>query len=54
MKYSIRPKNKFYIVPAGGEPSYSGKKKRDKENIACPGRDRHMNNQLQKTGHNAA
>lgn len=51
MKDSIRPKNKFYVVPAGGEPSDSGKKKTDKENIACPGRDRRMNNQLQKTGH---
>jgi len=32
VKNSIRSKNKFYIVPAGGEPSYSGKKKTDKEN----------------------
>lgn len=40
-------------MPAVGEPSYSGKKKADKENITCPGRERRMNNQLQKTGHNA-
>jgi len=40
-------------VPAGGESSYSGKKKTGKENIACPWRDRRMNNQLQKTRHNA-
>jgi hypothetical protein len=52
VKDSIRTQNKFYVVRAGGEPSYSGKKKTDKENIACPGRDRRMKNQLQKTGHN--
>ena len=40
-------------MPAGEELSYSGKKKTDKETIACPGRDGRMNNQLQKTGHNA-
>lgn len=40
-------------LPAGGEPSYLGNKKTDKENIVCPWRDRPMNNQLQKTRHNA-
>jgi hypothetical protein len=50
VKDSIRPKNKSSVVSAGGEPSYSGKKKTDNENIACPGRDRRINNQLQETG----
>ena len=49
-KTQLDQKNKFSVVPAGGEPSYSGKKKTDNENIACPGRDRRINNQLQETG----
>jgi hypothetical protein len=55
VKDSARPKNKFYVVPTGGGPSYSysGKKKTDVENIAYPGRDRCMNTQLLRTGHNA-
>lgn len=32
VKNSIKPKNKLYVVPAGGDPPYSGKKKMDKEN----------------------
>lgn len=53
VKDSIRPRNKFNVVPAGEEPSHSGKKKTDKENIACPGRNKRMDNQLQGTEHNA-
>jgi hypothetical protein len=52
VKDSISPRNKFNVVPAGGNPSHSGRNRTDKENIACPGRNRLMDNQLQKTGHN--